>query len=99
MTACIAIVGTIQAKAPAAEGNNMKKRSLIQLKPNHKGRVIEILGGENLQKKFMNLGIYKGKEVTKLSHIGLRGPVVIKTGRSILALGHTIALKVMVESE
>ena len=78
---------------------NMKKISLIHLKANHKGRIIEILGGTNLEDKLMNMGVYKGKEVTKLSHIGLRGPVVIKAGRSILALGHSVAAKVMLEQE
>jgi len=77
----------------------MKKVSLVQLKENHKAEVVEILGGGNLQDKFMGMGLFKGKEVTKLSHIGLKGPVVIKVGRSILALGHSIALKVMVEVE
>jgi len=77
----------------------MKKISLIHLKENHKGRVIEILGGANLRDKLMNMGVYEGREVAKLSHIGLRGPVVIKTGRSILALGHGIAAKVMLERE
>lgn len=76
----------------------MRKISLVQLKANHKAKVIEILGGLNLQNKFMSMGIYKGKEILKLSHIGLRGPVVIKTGPTILALGHNIALKVIVES-
>jgi Fe2+ transport system protein FeoA len=77
----------------------MKKISLIQLKANHKGRVVEISGGGNLQSKMMNMGIYKGREVTKISHIGLRGPVVIKAGRSILALGHGVAAKVVLEQE
>ncbi len=77
----------------------MKRISLINLKANRKSKVVEILGGGQLQDKLMNMGIYKGKEVTKLSHLGLRGPVVVKAGRSILALGHTIALKVMVEGE
>lgn len=77
----------------------MKRISLIQLKANHRGRVVEVLGGANLQNKLMHMGVFKGKDVTKLSHIGLRGPVVIKAGRSILALGHTIAVKVMVEAE
>lgn len=77
----------------------MKRVSLAQVKTNHKGKVREILGGTNLQNKLMNMGVYEGKEVTKLSHIGLRGPVVIKTGRSILALGHSIAVKIMIEVE
>lgn len=75
----------------------MKKTSLGQIKANHKVKVLEILGGTNLQNRLMNMGLYKGKEVTKLSHIGLRGPVVIKLGRSILALGHGVAAKIIVE--
>ncbi|MDP2928438.1 MAG: FeoA family protein [Candidatus Omnitrophota bacterium] len=77
----------------------MKKISLAQLKSSHKGRIAEILGGGNLQNKLANMGVHKGKEVTKLSHIGLQGPVVIRAGRSILALGHGVATKVMVEME
>ena len=77
----------------------MKKISLAQVKTDQKSKVIEILGGLNLQNKLMHMGVYKGKEITKISHIGLRGPVVIKIGRSILALGHGIALKIMVEVE
>lgn len=77
----------------------MKKMSLIQLKSDHKVRIAEILGGSGLRNKLESMGIYKGKEIAKISHIGLRGPVVIKAGRSILALGHGIAAKVMVEIE
>jgi len=77
----------------------VNKISLVNIKANHKGKVMEIIGGTNLQERLMNMGVYKGKEVTKLSHIGLRGPVVIKAGRSILALGHSVAAKVILERE
>ncbi len=77
----------------------MRKTDLIHLKPDHRGRITEILGGTNLQDKLMHMGVYKGKEVAKMSHIGLRGPVVIKVGRAILALGHNVAAKVLVETE
>ena len=77
----------------------MKKVSLVHLKPNHKGKISEILGGAGLQHRLMSMGIYLGKEVTKLSYIGLRGPVVIKVGRSVLALGHGMAAKIIVETE
>jgi len=77
----------------------MKKISLAKLKSDQKGKITEILGGTNLQEKLMNMGVYEGKEVTKVSHIGLHGPVVIKSGRSILALGHSVAAKVIVETE
>jgi Fe2+ transport system protein FeoA len=77
----------------------MKKTSLEKMTANHKGKVVEILGGVNLQNRLMNMGIYKGREVTKLGHIGLKGPVIIKTGRSILALGHGMAAKIIIGSE
>jgi Fe2+ transport system protein FeoA len=75
----------------------MKKMTLIQMKPNHKGIVYEIGSGCGLQNKFMSMGIYKGREITKISHIGLRGPVAIKVGRSVLVLGHGVAGKITVE--
>ena len=76
-----------------------KKISLIQARADHKGKVVEIAGGGNLRDKLMNMGVYKGKEITKLSHIGLRGPVVIKSGRTILALGHGVAAKIIIEAD
>ena len=76
----------------------MKRISLVQIKPNAKVKILEIVGGSNLEDKLLSMGVYKGKEVTKLSHIGLRGPVVIKSGRSIFALGHSVAAKVIVEA-
>jgi ferrous iron transport protein A len=75
----------------------MKKTTLVSIASNRKAKVTEVSGGAALQHKLMSMGIYKGREVVKLSHIGLRGPVVIKSGRSILALGHSIAAKIMVE--
>jgi Fe2+ transport system protein FeoA len=77
----------------------MKKISLVQIKTDEKVKVLEILGGSNLESKLLSMGVYKGKPVVKLSHIGLRGPVVIKAGRSILALGHSVAEKIIVERE
>lgn len=60
-------------------------------------RVVEIQGGAQLQNKLMGMGVYPGKTISKLSHIGLKGPQVIKVGRSILALGHGVAVKILVE--
>ncbi|MCM8770262.1 MAG: ferrous iron transport protein A [Candidatus Omnitrophica bacterium] len=77
----------------------MKKISLLQLRANHKGKVVEIQGGMGLQNRLLHMGVFKGKEITKLSHLGLRGPVVIKAGRTILALGHGMAAKIVVETE
>lgn len=77
----------------------VKKISLVHIKADEKVRILGILGGSNLESKLLSMGVYKGKIVSKLSHIGLEGPVVIKAGRSILALGHSVAEKIIVEKE
>jgi len=77
----------------------MKRISLIQLPRGKKAKVVEILGGSALQNRMMGMGIYPGKEIIKQSHFVLKGPVTIKTGRSLVALGHGMAVKVIVEIE
>lgn len=76
----------------------MKKLSLIQMKENKKGVVVAINVGHTLVSRFMSMGIYKGREITKLAQFALKGPVAIKVGRSILALGHGMASKIIVET-
>jgi ferrous iron transport protein A len=77
----------------------MKRLSLAQMKENQKGKIFEILSGHAMQNRLMSMGIYKGREITKLSHFALRGPVAFKVGRTLVALGHGMAGKVMVEVE
>lgn len=74
-----------------------EKITLVQMKVRNKGRVTDISGGIGLQNKLMSLGIYKGREITKLSNFALRGPIAIKVGRSVLALGYGMANKIIVE--
>ena len=69
------------------------------MKERQKGRISELPEGSALRNKFMSLGIYAGREVAKISHIGLRGPVAIKVGRSVLVLGHGTASKIFVETQ
>ncbi len=75
----------------------IKKISLTQMHGKQKGVICDISAGAALQNKFMSMGIYKGREVTKISHIGLKGPVAIKVGRSVLVLGHSVANKIVIE--
>lgn len=70
---------------------------MIQMRENKKGKVLEIVAGESLQNRLMSLGIYKGREITKLSHFALKGPVAVKVGRAVLALGHGMASKIIIE--
>lgn len=69
------------------------------MQANKKGKVAEIVAGPGLTHRFMSMGIYTGREIIKLSHFALRGPVAIKVGRSVLALGHGMAGKITVEVE
>jgi ferrous iron transport protein A len=77
----------------------MRKVSLAQMKENQIGKVFEIASGSALSNRLMSMGIYKGREITKLSHFALRGPVALKVGRTIMALGHGMASKIIVEIE
>lgn len=74
------------------------KIPLTRLPENKKARVVEITGGANLHGKLMSMGVYKGRELFKLSCIGLRGPVVVKVGRSVVAMGYGMAAKITVEA-
>ncbi len=69
------------------------------MKENQKGVVLEIPQGAALQNKLMSMGIYKGREITKISHIGLKGPAAIRVGRSVMVLGHGMASKIIVETQ
>ncbi|MDD5246207.1 MAG: FeoA family protein [Candidatus Omnitrophica bacterium] len=77
----------------------MKKTCLAKMKAGQKGRVTEFSGGAVVKERLMSMGIYPGREITKLSHFALRGPVTIKVGRSIVAIGHGMAGKILLETE
>jgi ferrous iron transport protein A len=77
----------------------MKKISLVQMKTAQKGKVAEVAGGKGLENRLMSMNVYQGKEITMLSHSVLRGPVTIKVGSSVIALGHGMAGKIIVQVE
>ena len=77
----------------------MKNISLGKLKPGRRGKVVEIQGGTVLQSRLMTMGIYVGKHITKLGHFALNGPVSVRSGRTVIALGHGMAKKIIMETE
>ncbi|MBN1914013.1 MAG: ferrous iron transport protein A, partial [Candidatus Omnitrophica bacterium] len=79
--------------------NMGKKISLLLMKEKQKGKISLIDGGFALRNRMMSMGLYEGREITKLSHFALRGPVAIKVGRSVIALGHGMASKIIMETE
>ena len=74
----------------------MKRTSLVKMKAKQTGIIIEIEGGSMFEKRLASMGINVGKHVTKLSAFVLRGPVAIKVGRTVIALGYGMASKVWV---
>ncbi|RJO65123.1 MAG: ferrous iron transport protein A [Candidatus Omnitrophota bacterium] len=77
----------------------MNRVSLVRMKRNQKGKIVEIAGGKALHDRLTAMGIYVGKEVALLNHSIFKGPVAIRVGRSILALGFGMASKIIVEVE
>ncbi len=74
----------------------MKKTSLVRMKAKEIGTIVEIEGGSIFEKRLAAMGITIGKHVTKLSAFVMRGPVAIKVGRTVVALGYGMASKVWV---
>jgi ferrous iron transport protein A len=71
--------------------------SLAKLETNHSGIISKFTAGPGLVRRLEEMGIRAGKKVTKISGMPLRGPVVIQVGGTRIALGHGMAMKVMVE--
>jgi Fe2+ transport system protein FeoA len=71
--------------------------SLVKLKKNTRARIVEIAGAKTLALKLSSMGLRTGATLVKISAFALKGPVTIKVGSTTLALGHTMAEKVLVE--
>jgi ferrous iron transport protein A len=72
--------------------------TLDQMKKGSKGKIISVLGGRGAAMKLSAQGISPGMTVEKIS--ALRGgPVVLRIGRSQVAIGLGLARKVLVEVE
>jgi ferrous iron transport protein A len=75
----------------------MQTKSLIQLKVGEKGRVISIESGFGMRRRIDNLGLRIGSEIIKVSSHFWRGPVTIRVNNSLIALGHRMASRIIVE--
>lgn len=75
---------------------NMKKVNLIKMKTGQKGIIAHIDGGTNLEKRLAIMGVRMEKTITKLSAFVMKGPVAIKSGRTVIALGHGMASKIWI---
>lgn len=74
----------------------MKKVNLIKMKTGQKGTIASIDGGTGLEKRLAVMGVRAEKPITKLSAFIMRGPVAIKSGRTVIALGYGMASKIWI---
>jgi ferrous iron transport protein A len=75
----------------------MKRINLVKMKTGEKGMIVQIDGGSGFEKRLAAMGVTMEKPITKLSAFVMRGPVAIKSGRTVVALGHGMASKVWIE--
>lgn len=71
--------------------------SLTEMPAGKKGTIAAINGGYGLVKKLDKMGFRIGKEITKVSGQWMKGPIVIRSGNTEIAIGFGIANKIMVE--
>lgn len=74
----------------------MKKVNLTEMKTGEKGIIAHIDGGSGLEKRLAVMGVRMDKTITKLSAFVMKGPVAIKSGRTVVALGHGMASKIWI---
>ena len=71
--------------------------TLADLGSGRKARVIAFNGGPNMIKRLENLGLLRGKIITKVSNNPFKGPVVVKIEQVELAIGFRMAGRITVE--
>ncbi len=75
----------------------MEQLTLQQLNQEETGRVVELVGGCGLTEKLNNMGIRKGKKLTKVSDSFIGGPVTVRFDNTKVAIGSGMAEKIIVE--
>lgn len=70
--------------------------TLVNMKRGTTGTVVSVVGGKGVALRLYAQGISPGMVVEKLSEMR-GGPVVLRVGRSRVAIGRGLAAKVLVE--
>jgi ferrous iron transport protein A len=73
--------------------------SLTDMPAGKKGTIVTIYGGHGLIQKLNTLGLRIGKEIVKVSGQWMKGPVIIRSGNTEIAIGFGMAHKIMVETK
>jgi ferrous iron transport protein A len=70
---------------------------LAHLNQSERGRIIEIKGGFNFQRKMCTMGLREGSILRVVSKQPLMGPITIATGNCHMTIGRGMAQKIVVE--
>ena len=70
---------------------------LIKLKKGCKAKIVEVVAPKQMVQRLSALGLRAGASLEKISAFVMSGPITVKVGRVTIALGHSMAKKVMVE--
>lgn len=77
----------------------MDIKDLTQITSGETVRVVEINGGHRFRERVDAIGLRVGSRIIKLSAQVLSGPVTIKIGSTKLAIGHSMAKKILVDGK
>ncbi len=70
--------------------------TLNDLPVGKEGIIMAVNGGHGLVQKLDAMGIRVGKELTKVSRQWMKGPVIIRSGNTEIAIGNGMAKRIMV---
>jgi ferrous iron transport protein A len=70
--------------------------SLTEMASGETGEIVEIQGGHAMIAKLETLGLRIGVQVEKIDQQFMKGPVLVKVGKSQVAVGFGIASRVIV---
>lgn len=71
--------------------------SLNEMQAGKSGIVVKLLGGHGLTNRLNALGIRMRKKITKENSMLMHGPVVVTVGHTRIAVGHSMAKRIIVE--
>jgi ferrous iron transport protein A len=71
--------------------------ALTDMPSGQKGTIAVIDGGHGMIQKLDTLGLHPGIEITKISRQWIKGPVIIRSGHTEIAIGFGMAKKIMMD--
>ena len=69
---------------------------LAFLNEGEKARIVDYLDGRQLMQRVVEMGLHRNETVRMIKSVG--GPVLVQVHDSKVALGHGVAMKILVEA-